>query len=70
MSFACLLPFVPAVWVLPAATIVLLVVGGAAYIVGTIFYGNNRVRYAHPIWHGFVLAGSAFHFVAILTQVT
>jgi hemolysin III len=45
----------------------LLVAGGVAYTVGAVFFLlDHRVRYAHFIWHLFVLAGNAIHFVAVL----
>lgn len=41
--------------------------GGLAYSLGVIFYSmDNRVRYSHFIWHLFVIAGSTFHFLAVL----
>jgi hemolysin III len=46
-----------------------LLAGGLAYTIGTLFFHNHRVPYAHGIWHGFVLLGSACHFVAVLLQV-
>ncbi len=42
-----------------------LVAGGLAYTGGTFFYHNERLAYSHAIWHGFVLAGSACHAVAV-----
>lgn len=51
---------------LPGAGIALLVAGGLAYTLGVIFYAQPRMRYAHLIWHLFVLAGTAFHFFAVL----
>jgi hemolysin III len=47
-----------------------LLAGGAAYTLGLIFYHWERLRYSHFIWHLFVLAGSACHFVAILRYAT
>jgi hemolysin III len=47
----------------------LLVAGGAAYILGLIFYASGRLPYSHAVWHLFVLAGSAFHFFAVLFYV-
>jgi hemolysin III len=52
---------------LPAATLFWLVAGGIAYTVGVLFFANKRLRYAHFIWHLFVLAGSACHFAAVLS---
>ena len=46
-----------------------LVAGGLAYTVGTYFYLNKKLRFAHPVWHLFVLAGSACHFVSVWSQV-
>lgn len=47
----------------------LLVSGGLAYTVGTIFYVLKRVRYMHAVWHLWVLAGSILHFLAVLLFV-
>jgi hemolysin III len=54
---------------LPLDTTLWLLAGGVAYSVGTIFYMSRRIPFAHAIWHGFVLAGSACHFVAVAQQV-
>jgi hemolysin III len=54
---------------LAPAGIALLAAGGAAYSVGVAFYASRRLPYAHAIWHGFVLAGSACHFAAVLLCV-
>ena len=43
-----------------------LAAGGLLYTGGIAFYAANRVRYAHAVWHLFVLGGSVCHFVAIL----
>lgn len=44
--------------------------GGLFYTVGTLFLWNDhRVRYLHALWHAFVVAGSACHFIAILLLV-
>jgi len=41
--------------------------GGLCYTAGVAFYvTDKRVRYGHAIWHVFVLAGSACHFIAVL----
>ncbi len=47
-----------------------LVAGGLLYTVGIIFYVlDTRLKHAHGIWHLFVIAGSAAHYVAILCYV-
>ena len=43
-----------------------LVAGGLAYTAGVAFYVADRVPYAHFVWHLFVMAGSAYHYVAVL----
>jgi len=48
--------------------IALLVAGGLAYSAGVVFYVWRR-PYHHAIWHAFVLAGSAFHYAAVLRYV-
>ncbi|MBI4695676.1 MAG: hemolysin III family protein [Gammaproteobacteria bacterium] len=47
----------------------LLIGGGLAYTLGTVFYVWRRLPFHHAIWHVFVLAGSALHFFAILLYV-
>jgi hemolysin III len=54
---------------IPLGALAWLLAGGIAYTAGTIFYHNERLRYSHAVWHLFVLAGSACHFVAVLSQV-
>ncbi|KQQ97032.1 hemolysin III family protein [Massilia sp. Leaf139] len=44
--------------------------GGLAYTAGILFYVlDHRMRHAHGIWHLFVLAGSAAHYVTIYWYV-
>ena len=47
-----------------------LIVGGLLYAVGVLFYAWERLRFGHMVWHLFVLAGSACHFVAVLNYAT
>jgi len=52
---------------LPGWGLFWLVAGGIAYTVGVIFFANDgRGRYRHLVWHLFVLAGTACHYVAVL----
>ncbi len=44
-----------------------LLAGGIAYTVGVAFFViDERIRYSHFVWHLFVIAGTACHFVAVL----
>jgi len=45
-----------------------LLLGGLAYTVGAFFYLKREWAYSHAIWHGFVLAGSVCHAVAVGLQ--
>ena len=47
----------------------LLIAGGLAYTVGTLFYALKNVRYTHAIWHVFVLLGAGLHILAIYCYV-
>ena len=51
------------------AGILLLVSGGVAYTAGLVFYALKNIRYMHSIWHLFVFAGAALHYLCILFYV-
>ena len=48
--------------------IILLALSGISYTLGTIFYSMEK-KYAHTIWHLFVIAGSSFHFFLVLFYI-
>ena len=50
-------------------SLVFLLLGGAAYSLGVIFYKWRTLPYSHAIWHLFVLAGSVFHYFSVLVMV-
>lgn len=51
----------------PLPGLLWLVAGGLAYTGGVVFYAlSARHRFFHFIWHLFVMAGTACHFVAVL----
>lgn len=55
---------------LGASGLAWLVAGGALYTGGIVFYAlDERMRHFHGVWHLFVLAGSAAHFVAVAAYV-
>jgi hemolysin III len=43
-----------------------LLAGGLSYTGGIVFYALDHKRYAHAVWHLFVLGGSSCHCVAVL----
>jgi hemolysin III len=49
-------------------TLTLLLAGGVLYTAGIAFH-LSRLRYQEAIWHGFVLAGAACHYAAVVRTV-
>lgn len=66
MGWMIVLVWEPMLAALPQQTILYLVIGGLLYTIGAVFYVWRKIPYHHAVWHLFVLAGSAFHFFAIL----
>lgn len=66
MGWLALVAIKPIIEQVPPGGLVWLLAGGLAYTAGTIFYNLDGRRFYHAIWHLFVLAGSAFHFCAVL----
>lgn len=67
MGWLALVAIGPMIRHLEPVTLIWLFVGGVAYTAGTPFYHNGRLRYAHAVWHLFVLAGSVCHILAVAT---
>ncbi|APG90378.1 PAQR family membrane homeostasis protein TrhA [Sinorhizobium americanum] len=55
---------------LNATTLLLVLIGGIIYSIGIIFHVWERLRFQNAIWHGFVVAGSAVHYSAVLTCIS
>jgi hemolysin III len=53
----------------PAGLMTWMLIGGACYLFGVIFYVWKKLPWHHPIWHLFVLAGSICHFFGMLRLV-
>jgi len=66
MGWLVLIAVRPLVANVPGPGVALLVAGGLAYTLGIAFYAAPRMRYAHLVWHLFVLAGTTLHFFAVL----
>lgn len=49
--------------------LILLFAGGLSYSLGVIFYLWEKLPFNHAVWHLFVLAGSIFHYFAVLFYV-
>jgi hemolysin III len=67
MGWSVLIAIRP-LWVrIPFSGWLWLIAGGVAYTAGVVFYAcDRRVRYAHFVWHLFVLVGTGCHFVAVM----
>lgn len=50
---------------LPLAGLAWLLAGGLAYTGGVYFYVRKDLRFGHLVWHLFVVAGTACHFIAV-----
>jgi hemolysin III len=56
----------PIMQVMPAGGIAWIAAGGVFYTVGVAFFAMRRLRYAHFIWHLFVIGGTTCHYFAVL----
>ena len=60
----------PLVQQLPNGALAWLTAGGLFYTGGVVFYAaDKRIKHAHGVWHIFVMAGSAAHYLAVLLYV-
>lgn len=63
---AITLPMLYRAFTLPGFLFLLL--GGAAYTIGILFYRQKEKRYRHSVWHFFVLAGTVLQFFTVYTN--
>ena len=54
---------------IPVDVMTMILIGGALYLLGVIFYLWEKYPYNHALWHFFVLAAAVCHYVAILLSV-
>ncbi len=69
MGWTILVAIKPLFTSLAMGGIILLILGGVAYTSGILFYRWKNLKFHHAVWHLFVLAGSTFHFFAVLFYV-
>ncbi|NQV16485.1 hemolysin III family protein [bacterium] len=70
MGWVVIIAIKPLLDALPLSGFFWLLAGGLAYTFGVIFYTWEKLPFNHAIWHGFVLAGSFFHFFAVLLYLS
>ncbi|HET9478372.1 MAG TPA: hemolysin III family protein, partial [Pyrinomonadaceae bacterium] len=66
MGWLAIVAIKPIMELVPVPGILLILAGGFAYTSGLAFFAASRLRYNHFIWHLFVIAGTTFHFFAVL----
>ena len=69
MGWFIVLCIKPLIATIPQAGLGWLIAGGLFYSVGAVFYLYRWFPYNHAVWHLFVLAGSASHFIAVLVYL-
>ena len=70
MGWAAIVALGPLLHALGPGGFAWLAAGGIFYTVGIVFFASDtRLAHAHGVWHLFVIAGSASHYVAILRYV-
>ena len=68
MGWSGVIVAVPISQYLPPITVWLIVAGGVIYSLGVIFHVWEKLRFQNAIWHGFVVAASAVHYLAVVTS--
>ena len=66
MGWLAIVAIKPILQLVPVPGILLILAGGVAYTGGLAFFAARSLRYSHFIWHLFVIAGTTFHFFAVL----
>ena len=70
MGWIAVIGVVPMIHALSWTGFLWVVAGGVVYTAGTVFYFfDEKFKHWHGIWHLFVLAGAAIHYLAILQFV-
>lgn len=68
MGWCAIFAIRPLLAALPVSGFLWLMAGGLCYSLGVIFFASSR-KYAHSVWHIFVLAGSVCHYWAVYRYV-
>ena len=65
MGWAVIIGFIPLMRRVPVISVILLLAGGAAYTLGTVFYKMKNIKNTHVYWHAFVIIGAVCHWFSI-----
>jgi hemolysin III len=66
MGWVLIIAVKPLIAAMDSAGLLLLIAGGLFYTGGVVFYVDKRRAWSHPVWHLFVMGGSACHYFAVL----
>ena len=67
MGWMVVIAINPLVAKVPTPGLLWLIAGGLSYTLGVVFFAiDSRLRYAHLIWHLFVIGGTTCHYFAVL----
>ncbi|MBD3167690.1 hemolysin III family protein [bacterium] len=69
MGWMIVIAFKPMLAMVPPGMLFWLIVGGACYSLGVVFYVWRTFPFHHTVWHLFVLSGSISHFMGILLHL-
>ena len=69
MGWLVIFAIKPLVNAMPTGGLILVTAGGLVYTLGAVFYLLEKMPFNHAVWHVFVLAGSTFHYFAVMRYV-
>jgi hemolysin III len=69
LGWSAVVAFKPIFEALPIETSALIVIGGALYSIGVLFYLWKKLRFQNVVWHAFVTAAAGCHFAGVLQAV-
>ncbi len=69
MGWFVIIAIKPVMAGVPSGGVLWLFFGGCAYTFGVVFYIWKKLPYHHAVWHLFVTAGSACHFLSMLLYI-
>lgn len=69
MGWVIIIAIKPMLEKVNALSLWFLLIGGLFYTFGIIFYVKKNKKYFHSVWHLFTIAGSVFHYFAILMMI-
>lgn len=66
MGWVIIFAVKPMIHSVATISLVFLLMGGVLYTAGIVFYVIKKIKYFHSIWHLFTIAGTVFHYFAVL----